>query len=155
MNFKLRSLPATEFTHLFKLDNSALKKMGAVRIMVDKFPGFPCRVSLQDAEIGEEVILLSYPHHKTPSPYQANGPIYIRKAAQPAALEINEIPNMFSHRLLSVRGFDKNGFMQAATVTEGCNLREEIIKTFETHEITYIHIHNAGPGCYNCMVERA
>jgi hypothetical protein len=39
---------------------------------VDEFPGFPCRVSLQDAEIGEEVILLPYQHHKTNSPYQAN-----------------------------------------------------------------------------------
>ena len=154
MNFKLKSLPAAEFAHLFKLDNSALQKLGAARIIVDKFPGFPCRVSLQDAEIGEEVILLPFSHHKTHSPYQASGPIYIRKAALTAALEINEIPKMFSHRLLSVRGYDKNGFMQAASVTEGGNLREEIIKTFEIHEVNYIHIHNARPGCYNCMVER-
>lgn len=155
MNFKLKSLHDSEFAHLFELDNSELKKSGAVKIMVDKFPGFPCRVSLQDAEIGEEVILLPYVHHKTHSPYQASGPIYVRRIAKTATLSPNEIPIMFNHRLLSLRGYDKNGLMKEASVTEGKNLREQIVKIFENDEIKYIHIHNAKPGCYNCMVERA
>jgi hypothetical protein len=71
-NFKLKSLEDTEFANIFELNNLELEKIGAVRMKVDEFPGFPCRVSLQDAEIGEEVILLPYQHHKTNSPYQAN-----------------------------------------------------------------------------------
>ena len=154
INFKLKSLQDTEFSNLFDLDSSELDKIGATRMTVDEFPGFPCRVSLQDAEIGEEVILLSYQHHKTNSPYQANGPIFVRKVAKTATLDTNEIPKMFNHRLLSLRGFDKNGTMRDASVTEGQNLREQIIQTFENDDINYIHIHNAKPGCYNCVVER-
>jgi hypothetical protein len=155
MNFKIKSLEASEFSMLFDLDNSALEKMGAIRMIVDEFPGFPCRVSLEDAEIGEEVILLPYQHHQTNSPYQASGPIFVRKIAQTAQLDINQIPKMLNHRLLSLRGYDNNAIMKEATVVEGKNLNEQIIKIFENEEILYIHIHNAKPGCYNCVVERA
>ena len=154
MNFKVISLQDTQFSNLFDLDSSELDKIGAIRMTVDEFPGFPCRVSLEDAKIGEEVILLPYQHHKTNSPYQANGPIFVRKVAKTAILNTNEIPKMFNHRLLSLRAFDKNGIMKDASVTEGQNLREQIIQTFENEEINYIHIHNAKPGCYNCVVER-
>lgn len=153
-NFRLKSLEDSEFANIFELDNLELEKIGAVRMTVDEFPGFPCRVSLQDAQIGEEVILLPYQHHKTTSPYQANGPIFVRKVAKTAALDTNEIPEMFNHRLLSLRGFDKNGMMKDASVTEGQNLREQIVQTFKNEDIKYIHIHNAKPGCYNCVVER-
>jgi hypothetical protein len=154
MNFKIKSLDGKEFSELFNLDNLELEKIGAVRMTVDEFPGFPCRVSLEDAEIGEEVILLPYQHHKTNSPYQANGPIFVRKIAKTPTFGTNEIPKMFNHRLLSLRGYDKNGIMKGASVTEGNILKEQIIKTFENEEINYIHIHNARPGCYNCLVER-
>jgi hypothetical protein len=155
MNFKIKSLEESEFSALFNLDNSALEKMGAIRMIVDECPGFPCRVSLEDAAIGEEVILLPYQHHQTNSPYQASGPIFVRKIAQSAQLEINQIPKMLNHRLLSLRGYDNNAIMKEATVVEGKNLNEEINTIFENKEILYIHIHNAKPGCYNCVVERA
>ncbi len=152
--FKIKSLQENEFSFLFDLDNIQLEKYGAVRMTVDTYPGFPCRISLEDAEIGEEVILLSYKHHKTNSPYQSCGPIFVRRIAKTAALDIDEIPKMLNHRLLSLRGFDINGIMKKATVVEGQNLRSQIIGLFENLEINYIHIHNAKPGCYNCMVER-
>jgi hypothetical protein len=154
MNFKIKSLDDKEFSEFFNWDDIELKKIGAERMTVDKFPGFPCRVSLEDAQIGEEVILLPYQHHKTNSPYQASGPIFVRKKAKTQLLDANEIPKMFNHRLLSLRGYDKNGIMKEASVIEGNILKEQIIKTFENEEIGYIHIHNARPGCYNCVVER-
>ncbi|MET3029118.1 DUF1203 domain-containing protein [Flavobacterium sp. UW10123] len=154
-NFKIKSLNHTEFSGYFELTDLELEKIGAIRMTVDKFPGFPCRVSLEDAQIGEEVILLPYSHHKTISPYQASGPIFIRKKATTPTFEINQIPHMLNHRLLSLRGYNENGMMKEASVTEGSSLKESIIKTFENEKISYIHIHNARPGCFNCLVERA
>lgn len=154
-NFILKSLNNQEFSNFFEMTDVELDKISAKRTIVDKFPGFPCRVSLQDAELNEEVILLPYQHHKTNSPYQASGPIFVRKIAKTANLEINEIPKMFNHRLLSLRGYDKNGLMKDADVIEGKNLKEKINQIFENENIDYIHIHNARPGCYNCLVERA
>jgi len=153
-HFKIKSLEAEEFSNLFTLDNSELEKIGATRITVDSCPGYPCRVSLEDAEIGEEVILVSYLHHKTNSPYRGNGPVFVRKKGKTTVLEMDEIPTMLSHRLLSLRGYNRNGIMKKALVVEGENLREQLIKIFENEEISYIHIHNAKPGCFNCSVER-
>jgi len=154
MNFRVKALDDRQFSALFNLGIEELEKIGAVKMIVDEYPGFPCRVSLEDAEIGEEVILLPYLHHKTNSPYQSSGPIFVRKIAKTAIYDLNEIPKMFNHRLLSLRGYDKNAIMKDASVIEGTNLKAQILKTFENNEIHYIHIHNAKPGCYNCLVER-
>ena len=153
-DFKIRALEKNDFANLFNEDDAELKKIGALRMTVDANPGFPCRVSLQDAEIGEEVILLPYQHHKTASPYQSSGPIFIRKVAETATLQINEIPKMLNHRLLSLRCYNKDGIMIDATVIEGKVLKEKLTALFENGDIKYIHIHNAKPGCYNCVAER-
>ena len=121
---------------------------------VDKKLSFPCRVSLEDAEIGDEVILLAYQHHKTSSPYQSRGPIFVKKNATTVKPAINKIPKLLNHRFLSIRGYDKKGMMKASLVTEGQNLKEVLNETFNNREIDYIHIHNAKPGCYMCEAVR-
>lgn len=154
-NFKIAAINKDSHRHLFDLNNEDLSKIGALRTFVDSHPGYPCRVSLTDAEIGEEVILFPFEHHKTESPYQAKGPIYIKKNAVQANLQTNEIPKMLTHRLLSLRVYDKDAMMIAARTIEGKYLEKEIIGLFDNPEANYIHVHNAGPGCYNCLINRA
>jgi len=154
-NFQIKALPDNEFAPLFSLDNHELERSGAIRMTVDKKLSFPCRVSLEDSEIGDEVILLAYQHHKTNSPYQSLGPIFVKKNAATTKLAINEVPKLLNHRLLSLRGYDSTGMMKASLVTEGQNLRTVLHETFNNQEIDYIHIHNAKPGCYMCEVVRA
>jgi len=154
MNFKIKALEHQEFEPLFELSNAELERRGMKRMVVDEKPGYPCRVSLEDAEIGEEVILIPYEFHKTNSPYQSKGPIYVRKGVQTAQLEHNEIPIMLNHRLLSFRGYDQKGFMQSAVTEKGIISKNVIEQIFENPDIEYIHIHNSSPGCYNCEVRR-
>ena len=153
-NFRLVALDKTQFSDLFTLSDVELASKGMRRMVVDEFPGFPCRVSLADAEIGEEVILLNYEHHNVNSPYRADGPIFVRNISETVAPAINEVPKMFNHRLLSIRGFDKEAIMIFADVTQGDNLQEKLHSILENQAIDYLHIHNARPGCYNCLVER-
>ena len=117
-------------------------------------PGNPCRVSFKDAEIGEVVILVSYKFHKTNSPYQSRGPIYVRNGIETRTFENNEILILLNHRLLSFRGYDKNGFMKEAITEKGVITERVIKQIFRISEIEYIHIHNSSPGCYNCEVRR-
>lgn len=154
MNYKIKALNYQEFEPLFELSDAELEKLSIKRMTVDEKPGYPCRVSLEDAEIGEEVLLLPYEFHITNSPYQAKGPIFVRKAASTKELDKNEIPVMLNHRLLSFRGYDKNGLMKEALTEKGINTNSAIEKIFENTEIEYIHIHNSSPGCYNCEVRR-
>jgi hypothetical protein len=153
--FIIKSLCYDEFSWLFLLDEAELKRAGAVRMKADTHPGFPCRVSLEDALPGEEVILISYRYHQADSPYCASGPIYIRKNAKEKTWNINDIPAMLTHRMLSIRAYDQTGFMKNATLVDGSELSITLHKLFEDPGITYIHIHNAKPGCFNCMAVRA
>ncbi|HHC78374.1 MAG TPA: DUF1203 domain-containing protein [Flavobacteriia bacterium] len=152
-NFKISAIK-NKYNHLFGLNEKELNSKGIIKIIVDKKPGFPCRVTLEDAEIGEEVLLLPYKYHKTESPYQASGPIFIRKNATMVNLEINEIPEMLFKRLQSLRVYDKNGMMIEAKTLEGKDIRNEIKVIFSNEMASYIQIHNANPGCYNCQVNR-
>lgn len=124
-------------------------------MLADKKPGFPCRISLQDAEIGEEVILFHYKHHVTDSPYRASGAVFIRRAAKTAVLQPNEVPEMLMFRLLSLRGYNSDGIMQKALVTAGEKLQVDLPALFENQLIAYIHIHNAKEGCFHCLVSRS
>jgi hypothetical protein len=154
MHFIIKALDAGKFSAYFRMDEAALSKSAARKMIVDEKPGFPCRISLQDAEIGEEVILINYMHHDVDSPYRASGPVFIRNHVPTAVLEVNEIPLMLRHRLLSLRGYDNNGMMLNASVTEGKDLKDTLISFFKDDAIRYVHIHNARPGCYNCVAER-
>jgi len=154
-NFQIKALQESEFAPLFDLDSRQLAETGAIRMIVDKKLAFPCRVSLEDSEPGDEVILLPYQHHKTNSPYQSKGPIFVKKDAVTATPAINEIPRLLHHRYLSVRAYDKDGMMKSSLVTEGQNLREVLNEMLNNPEIDYVHIHNAKPGCYMCEVVRA
>jgi hypothetical protein len=155
MDFQISALDKQIFDTFFNLNDSELEKNGGKRMIVDENPGFPCRVSLEDAEIGEEVILVPFEYHKTNSPYQAKGPIFIRKGVETKILNKNEVPKMLNHRLLSFRGYDKNGIMKSAITEKGDKTKEIIEAIFENKGIEYIQIHNSSPGCYNCQVNRA
>ncbi|MBK1895999.1 DUF1203 domain-containing protein [Chryseobacterium paridis] len=154
-NFKFEALNDLDFAYLNHLSEVELAEKNIKKLTVDKFPGFPCRVTLEDAKVGEHVFLLNYDFHNVNSPYKASGPIFVRIDHPTKMYEINEVPIMFNHRLLSARGYTKDGMMFFADVFEGKFLKENIQEIFENPEIEYVHIHNAKPGCFNCVVKRA
>ncbi|MDH2207955.1 DUF1203 domain-containing protein [Empedobacter sp. GD03644] len=154
-NFRIVALDNELFSDYFNLSDKELSKQNISRMIVDKFPGYPCRVSLTDVQVGEEVILLNFEHHSANSPYKASGPIFISKNAQTYKSSINEIPIMFNRRFLSIRAYNKNSIMIFADAIKGDYLKEKLNEILENQEVEYIHIHNARPGCYNCLVERA
>ena len=153
-NFQVIGINSNKFQHLFQLEEEQLNKLGARRSIVESKPNYPCRVSLEDAEIGEEVILLPYTHLSSNSPYESRGPVFIRKNAKDSQLGVNEIPLMLIHRLLSLRGYDEEGMMIEAIVVEGSEVDKTIQQFFANTFVHFIHVHNAGPGCFNCEIKR-
>jgi hypothetical protein len=153
-NFRIVGLSLAQFKPLFSLDDNELAQKGARRLTVNAKPGFPCRVSLQDAEIGERVILVPFVHHDVQSPYRAFGPIFVRETAKEVKLTPGEIPEVVRSRVLSVRAYDRDGMMADASVIAGADLKSCIETLFADPKISYFHLHNAGAGCYSCKVER-
>jgi hypothetical protein len=153
--FHVRALPRAEVEPWLKLDDMELAKRDARWMVADAAPGYPCRVSLTDAEVGERVLLFPYAHHDIASPYKGAGPIFVRERAKTATFAVNEVPTMLRHRQLSFRGYDQSGMMLATQVSQGDAFEEVIEGMLKSREIAYIHVHNAGPGCFNCEVRRA
>ena len=154
-NFKIVGLPLAQFQPLFSLDDNELAQKGARRLNVDTKPGFPCRVSLQDAEISERVILVPFVHHDVESPYRASGPIFVRETAKEVEPTLGEIPDVVTSRVMSVRAYNAKGMMVNAAVIPGKELESQIEKFFDDAKVSYLHLHNAGAGCYSCRVERS
>jgi hypothetical protein len=155
MDFQIKGLPAKLFNPLFDLSDEDLAARQIVRKTADRSPGFPCRVSLQDAEPGETVLLVNYEHLPVPSPYRSRHAIYVRQNAVEARLAVNEIPGMLQTRLLSVRAFDVDGMMTDADVLPGCELAGRIAIMFSDRSVSYLHVHNAKPGCFAARVDRS
>lgn len=137
------------------MDDAALAARGARRYIADKRPGFPCRVSLCDADPGERVVLLPFTHQAAPNPFHASGPIFVREGARNAVLAANEVPELLRTRLLSVRAYDSQDMMTDAEVVEGRELESYLRRCFDDPLISYVHIHYARRGCYACRVDRA
>jgi hypothetical protein len=153
-NFQIKSLAENEFQEIFQMDYIALEEIDALRMTADKPGKYPCRVTLTDTAVGEEVILLNYPYHEIKSPYRATGPIFVKVNSVRAKLAVNEIPVFLEHRFLSLRAYNKDGMMKEALTTEGKDLQAVLRKMFDNPENSYIHIHNARQGCYLCVAER-
>lgn len=154
-SFRFVALPYEPFDPLFDLSDEDLASAHIHRVVVDESPGSPCRVSLVDAEVGETVLLLPFTHHDVATPYRASGAIFVRQGATRATPDVDEVPAMFAHRRLSVRAYDRTGMLLDSEVVDGSGLETTIRHLFGNGEVSYLHIHNAGPGCFNCVVERA
>lgn len=155
MPFLICGLPLALFAPLFSLSDRELAARNIMHRAVDRTPGFPCRVSLRDAEPGETVLLLNYEHHPANSPYRSSHAIYVREHARQAEPAVCEIPPFLHERLLSVRAFDTEGCMVDADIAAGTALAPMIEHMFTDARAAYLHIHNARPGCYVARVERA
>ena len=153
-SFQLVGLPAAPYTPLFSLSEAELAEIHAQRVVATSKPGYPCRVSLTDADIGEELLLLPYTHQPAASPYRASGPIFVRKSARQAVVEPGVLPAYVTRRLMSVRAYDAQGWMIDATVCPGAETAAAIERLFEDAGVAYIHLHNANRGCFSCAVQR-
>ena len=154
MDFRIRGLDPAAFEPLFALDDAQLAARRARRTVADSKPGFPCRVTLDDADPGTPVLLLNYEHLPVDSPYRASHAIYVSAARQPFDA-VNVVPPALRTRLLSVRAFDRNGMMVDADVADGTGLEGLAARLFENDEVDYLHAHFARRGCFAARIERA
>jgi len=131
-----------------------LRAAGGIPYVTDEKPGFPCRQCLRDAEIGDEMILVSYDPFEDSSPYRCASPIFIhRSPCIPFGSE--ELPEQLTGRTLSVRGFDDAAMMRDAALIDGDDLEDTIKGLFDNPDIEYLHVHNPARGCWAAKVARS
>ena len=154
MTYRIRGLDPEPFQPLFGLPDEELAERGIVRMTVTEKPSFPCRVTLLDREIGEQVLLLNHVSHDVANPYRASHAIFVTEGSARAAEFIDEIPPVFETRILSLRGFDALGMMAQAVLTQPGEADDAIRRLFDNPDVSTIHAHNATRGCFAAKIER-
>jgi len=154
MDYTITSLDLNDFRHLFGLDDKTLAEQNVQRMTVTGKPGYPCRVTLEDAEIGESVLLLNYEHLPVESPYRSAHALFVRENATASTSFENEVPEYLRTRQLSVRSFDTSGNMVAAHTCSGAELEPLIERLLDDELADYLHVHNAARGCYLARIDR-
>ena len=152
MTYRITGLDAAPYKLLFGMAGEELAKRGIVRMTVTQKPGFPCRISLTDRDIGESVLLLNHLSHDAANPYRASHAIFVANAQQ--GKFVDELPPVFESRVLSLRGFDKDGMMTDAVLAQPGEADASIRRLFEDLKIETIHAHNATRGCFSAKIER-
>jgi len=154
MSYRVIGLSPELFRPYFKLGAEALHKIGARRVEADSSSSFPCRISLEHAQVGEELLLINHEHQSANSPYRASHAIFIRDGLEKAGECVDRLPEVLTSRLLSVRAFDPDGMMLDAEVCEGVHAEALIVKMFKDPKVLYLHAHTARRGCYLARIER-
>jgi hypothetical protein len=153
MTYRIAGLEPAPFAALFALDDTALAARNARRVTASADRGFPCRVSLDDARAGEELILLHHTSHDVATPHRSAYAIYVRQGVAQATF-IDRTPPVFEGRPLGLRGFDAVGNLCDARLAAPGEADAGIRDLFANPEIAYIHAHNAAHGCFAARVER-
>ncbi|MEO8455421.1 MAG: DUF1203 domain-containing protein [Sphingomicrobium sp.] len=154
MTYRITGLDPSPYRPLVGLSADELAKRGIVRMAVTKKPSFPCRVTLTDRDIGEIVLLLNHVSHDVANPYRASHAIFVTEGACQAAEFVDEIPPVFETRVLSLRGFDKDGMMADAILSQPGEADAGIRRLLSNPRVETVHAHNAVRGCFSAKIER-
>jgi hypothetical protein len=155
MSFRILGLDPAPFRHLYGLPDDELAAHGARRYIVNSMPGFPDRVEVRDAELGESLLLVNYTHQPADTPYRASHAIFVREGAEHPYDQVDVIPEPLRVRPISLRAFDADHQMVDADLVDGSGLEGVIDRFFANSSIEYLQAHYAKRGCYAARIERA
>ncbi len=155
MTYRIEGIDPAPFQPLFDASGEVLAEALAARMVAANDHGFPCRVSLEDAREGEELILIHHVSNAVAGPFRMAHAIYVRRGARRAATIRDRLPTMLDSRTLGLRAFDREGMMRAASLASPGQGDAQVRALFGVGEIAYVHAHNAAYGCFLAAIERA
>jgi hypothetical protein len=155
MTYRFSGLEPTQFAHLFGLSDEQLAAHGAVRMVANGQPTFPCRVQLDDAKAGESLLLVNHVSHDGNNPYRASHAIFVSESAAGPARYKDEIPPALDRRILSLRAFDRNGMMVDAALAQPGDADPVVRRMLDNDAVDHVDAHTAIRGCFMARAERA
>ena len=154
MTYRIAGLEPRDFPRYFAMGDGELADHRATRVVATAGSGFPCRVSLRDADEGDELLLVNYTNHAVETPYRNAFAIYVRRDAAAPAEYINACPPVFGGRPIALRGYDGGGMLASARLALPGQADTAIRALLEDSIIAYIDAHNAAHGCFAARIER-
>ena len=155
MSYRITGLDADLFRPLFGLSDEALEAHRARRVIATETPGFPERIGVRDAAVGESLILVNHTHQDADGPYHASHAVYVSEAGGSRYDRVGEVPEVLRLRPISLRAFTDAGDLVDADLAEGDGVEPTILRLLADDRVAYLHAHFARPGCYAARIERA
>jgi hypothetical protein len=156
MAYIVSGLPLAEFQPLFGLSDEALAERDIVRVVAEADTGYPCRVLLENASVGQTLLLLNYEHQPLASPYRSRHAIFVNEAARQERTFRDRMPAILAQRkLIGLRAFDDAGMMLDAEIVPGVEVEAAAVRLLASPEIAYLHAHNPARGCFAARIDRA
>lgn len=132
----------------------SLREHAEVVQVADVKPGYPCRECLMDAEIGDELVLVSYDPFVTDSPYRGSSAIYLHRTQCEPWRDSGIVPQQQLGRRLSFRAFASDEMMIDAELVESATFTDAATRMLQNNLVEFINVRNASPGCWALRVER-
>ena len=153
MTYRIQGLAPEPFRQLFSLSDDELSARRAMRVIASG-SGEPCRVSLEEAGEGEQLILLNHVSLDVDTPFRATHAIYVREAAAEAPLYEDSLPPMLDRRRVSLRAFNREGMLVDGVVAEAGTGDAAVRTLFGREDVAEIHAHTSAYGCFLARIER-
>ena len=119
--------------------------------------GFPCRVCLRCAEVGEEVLLGSYDLPRPRGIYWTPSPVFIHAEACVPYVADGALPEIVRRNtIVSVRAYDAQDMVLYDLGRIGCgsDIDDALATALDDPRTVFVNIHTARPGCMLCRVEK-
>jgi hypothetical protein len=155
MSYAISGLPIETFRPLFALSDEDLAARGVLRKTAVAGGRYPCRITLEDAQPGQTLLLLNYEHQDAATPYRSNYAIYVNESAAETRHLVDETPLVLHDRPIALRAFDEAGMLVASDLALANDVEAAIERQFAKPEVAYLHAHNAAPGCFAARIDRA
>lgn len=156
MSYLITGLPIEPFQPLFGLSDEALAARGVRRYVADADHGYPCRLTLEDAKVGDTLLLMNFEHQPADTPFRSSHAIFVNERAAGSARYVDEpAPVLASRPYISLRAFDEAGMMTDGRVAPGEEVHPVIEQMLADPQVAYLHAHFAGRGCFAARIDRA
>jgi hypothetical protein len=150
MTYRIAGLDPAAFA-----DTEALIAAGAVRRIADSANAFPCRVTLEDAQPGDSLILVNHVSADVETPFRASHAIFVREGAAGAAQYRDRMPPLVDRRTTSLRAFDSEGMIREAVLAAPGEADMHLRALLDDDAIDHVDIHTASWGCFLARAERS
>ncbi len=155
MSFRITGLDPRPYASLWGAGEDLLSARGILRFRADSNPGFPDRITLDDALVGRDVLLMNHVSQSADTPYRASHAVFVLEGADTRFDATDTLPPAMLRRPQSLRAFDAAGMMRDADIADGPEIATAIQRLFEASAVTEIHAHNARQGCFMARITRA
>ena len=155
MTYVIEGIDPAPFRPLLAADEADLAAALARRVTATGKPGFPCRVTLEDVEPGETLLLVHHVSRDALTPYRSAYAIYVREEAGSPARYVDAVPPVMERRALALRGFSADAMLHAAALAAPGEADAAIRAMLADPAIATIDVHNAAHGCFVARVGRS